>query len=823
MRNQPAECDELGELLKRSYEIPAPEPPRGFVQKLRTQLQQELVESARAGEAQVVVGRWWRPWAMGSAAALILALGLWLVVRAERGTDGTRDHSKIGSVALLPAEPADTSRQPSLTDEEPFSRPPPAVSSPPAAASLDGQLDISDAQPALLPGVTPETPRLAGTEDPTASAPSAIGGEPAAVAAVPVEAPKAFELKDKELRFLQVARDPVVPSANDLTQMEYILPGNFALLPIESGQAYLYGALRQSPPGRTTPPVIARDKPPSGSRRPDGEIVIEIEAFVDGKDYLIIRKNTVQWRHEAWAAVGRHEGFNEPTIISARKDGSTSLDRLRWFPEWCDWRGKPIPPRQTPSMSSVFAALTPPLPAVNMRVELTPLNCRNPVRVVQEPCADNSHTLIIGFDDTDLGATWYKLRLTVTEEEGQVRGETTAADRADVQPRGPLRIPGVVFVSDMSWMMANAGASNPVRRNININGRPIGIAGQVYAKGVWTHSYPDQTPADVVIDVSNRGFAAFLSDVGVEQSSDSGSVQFQVLVDEEKRAESPVMRPGVVHRFLVDVAGVKLVTLRVLNGGDGYASDHAAWGFARFVESGAPEPSGLRGRAASVGISDLAAYYPFDGDTKDHSGNGNHAVQRGGVTYADGVDNLAAGFDGVDDFIEISNSALLNSTSTIAFWVNLKESGDCSLVSKALLGNGYGVWLGRDANFNQGTRLSELISFGCDGAGVQWNWHMVTAETAIQPGQWHHVAAVVGDSGQRLYIDGREEASNPVAKTPQIDRPICLGRETVVGGGFLKGLLDEVRVFRRALSSEEVMRLYRKDAVSAGSSKWRLE
>jgi hypothetical protein len=34
----------------------------------------------------------------------------------------------------------------------------------------------------------------------------------------------------------------------------------------------------------------------------------------------------------------------------------------------------------------------------------------------------------------------------------------------------------------------------------------------------------------------------------------------------------------------VDVADAKEVTLRVLNGGDGYACDHAAWGFARFIK-----------------------------------------------------------------------------------------------------------------------------------------------------------------------------------------------------------------------------------------------
>jgi hypothetical protein len=59
-----------------------------------------------------------------------------------------------------------------------------------------------------------------------------------------------------------------------------------------------------------------------------------------------------------------------------------------------------------------------------------------------------------------------------------------------------------------------------------------------------------------------------------------------VLTDGAVQAESPVMKSGSVHRFNVNVAGAREVTLRVLNGGDGYACDHAAWGLARFVKTG---------------------------------------------------------------------------------------------------------------------------------------------------------------------------------------------------------------------------------------------
>jgi hypothetical protein len=149
-------------------------------------------------------------------------------------------------------------------------------------------------------------------------------------------------------------------------------------------------------------------------------------------------------------------------------------------------------------------------------------------------------------------------------------------------------LPDVTFVSDMEWLRTTAGAGNTVHRDTNYSNQEIHIAGKTYPKGIWTHAFNDVTPADLTVSIANKGFATFVADAGVEDSAGQGSVQFQVLLDGVLKAESPVMRQGSVHRFEVDVSGAKEVTLRVLNGGDGYTCDHAAWGNARFIKSGLP-------------------------------------------------------------------------------------------------------------------------------------------------------------------------------------------------------------------------------------------
>jgi hypothetical protein len=168
--------------------------------------------------------------------------------------------------------------------------------------------------------------------------------------------------------------------------------------------------------------------------------------------------------------------------------------------------------------------------------------------------------------------------------------------RAQGGPPGTLVTPpracpaGIVFLSDLPWVKANAGADNPVRRDVNYYGQPLAIQGRTMAKGLWTHAYPDATPADAVFDVADKKFSLFKAEVGLDDASVGGSVQFQVLVDGVLRAESPVLQPRRVHRFRVDIADARQITLRVLNGGDGHACDHAAWGLARLVRPGVRDP-----------------------------------------------------------------------------------------------------------------------------------------------------------------------------------------------------------------------------------------
>ena len=81
----------------------------------------------------------------------------------------------------------------------------------------------------------------------------------------------------------------------------------------------------------------------------------------------------------------------------------------------------------------------------------------------------------------------------------------------------------------------------------------------------------------------------------------------------------------------------------------------------------------------------------------------------------------------------------------------------------------------------------------------------MSATDPLPTGRWVHVAATYDGKVMRLYMDGRQCASlerhGPVVGN---ERHLCLGSYDVNHRAYFDGLLDEVKILHRALSSEEI-------------------
>lgn len=170
-------------------------------------------------------------------------------------------------------------------------------------------------------------------------------------------------------------------------------------------------------------------------------LVLEVEAFVDGRDHLLIQGATVQWHHFDFAAVGRINGLNEPTYLTTSLHGDVSMDRVPWIPDW------PQPPPaeiRYEAWSSVFTGLTPVVPTDPdlLGVTLTAIQARESVSLIQSPGPNNGYTTIVEFDDFDSsGPDWYHCEPDVRHRAG-ARDGGSAFDRVAVcsPPLPPLAI-----------------------------------------------------------------------------------------------------------------------------------------------------------------------------------------------------------------------------------------------------------------------------------------------------------------------------------------------------------------------------------------------
>ena len=156
------------------------------------------------------------------------------------------------------------------------------------------------------------------------------------------------------------------------------------------------------------------------------------------------------------------------------------------------------------------------------------------------------------------------------------------SDRVHVETAVEVFVPpppltGTPFVSDLTFV-AETNGWGPVERDRSVNesnggdGNPLTIDGMVYEKGLGTHA-----PASVSVYLGGR-CRTFTSLIGLDdETTEPGSVTFQVLTDDTVLFDSGVVRPGPAIPVSVDTTGARMLTLRVTDGGDGKNFDHADW------------------------------------------------------------------------------------------------------------------------------------------------------------------------------------------------------------------------------------------------------
>ena len=233
-------------------------------------------------------------------------------------------------------------------------------------------------------------------------------------------------------------------------------------------------------------------------------------------------------------------------------------------------------------------------------------------------------------------------------------------------------------------------------------------------------------------------------------------------------------------------------------------------------------------QAQSFLTNGLVAYYPFNGNANDASGNGNNGSATD-VTYGQGhlgVAGSAASFNGSSSFVYVTN--LFSSEPTqITYSIWFKPANQVSLTNAQFYlagatgyisdsGWDYGVGLNNpNPVWNNGPIIGNYDGFGMYMYRDWANYYYCDITNFLfLSSQWHHVVAVFDGPTMNLYLDGTyQNTMQDYVSGSQGISSLEIGAHN--WGSSLgtiydqySGLIDDVRVYFRALSSNEVTQLY---------------
>ena len=193
----------------------------------------------------------------------------------------------------------------------------------------------------------------------------------------------------------------------------------------------------------------------------------------------------------------------------------------------------------------------------------------------------------------------------------------------------------------------------------------------------------------------------------------------------------------------------------------------------------------------------------------DGSGNGNRGTLTGGPTWVDGKRGKALSFDGGDDDVLVADNNSLDfgtGDMSISAWIkpNTVTTANQAIVDKT--GGGTAAYRFNTSNAD-GDRLKFTRgSLFVDGVGSNDN--------VLVAGVWQHIAAVVNTSGTDIvtfYVNGVAQGSGNLANSSFTNaNPLMIGQKGYDGSSVVNfnGLIDEVRIYNRALSAAEIQTLY---------------
>src|SRR3989344_2155720 len=187
-------------------------------------------------------------------------------------------------------------------------------------------------------------------------------------------------------------------------------------------------------------------------------------------------------------------------------------------------------------------------------------------------------------------------------------------------------------------------------------------------------------------------------------------------------------------------------------------------------------------------------HYSFDDSiTQDNSGQGNTATAQGSpVQIREGIGGTSLYLDGVDDYLTISASYTQAKKFTNSAWIYPNSSTPGAMVMMRAGSAAFQLLYGTTLRYYDGVTKFDVIN-------------------AVSPNKWSHVAVTADGGTLRIYVNGIERLNSSMSTAQS---PLTYIGKYSSPNHYFNGSLDEVMVFLRDLSAEEVMALYLSQSAS---------
>jgi glucose/arabinose dehydrogenase len=407
-------------------------------------------------------------------------------------------------------------------------------------------------------------------------------------------------------------------------------------------------------------------------------------------------------------------------------------------------------------------------------------------------------------------------------------------------PPGPPPAP-VLSVSPTSLAFSGtAGSANPAAKTIsvtNTGGGALSFTASDDASWLTVTPGSGSAPADLTASVNTSGLAAgtYNATVTVSAPGVSGSPKTIPVTLTLSPPAPPALAVSPTSLSFTAVEGAAAPpsqSLTVSNTGGGTlsftTSDDSSWLAATPASGTAPATvtvsvtnagltrgtytgsvrvtaAGATGSPADIPVTltvtppatGLVGAWSFNetgATAADASGNGNTGTVSGATRVA-GHDGNGLSFDGINDIVNVADSNSLDvNRMTLEAWVRPTGLADWrAVILKEQPGQlVYALY----ASTDNGRPSGHVFTTGD---------MMVRGPSILTANTWSHLALTWDGTTERLYVNGTQVATNPLAGNAVTSTGALRIGGNNVWGEWFSGLIDEVRVYNRALSAAEIV------------------